>query len=85
MIIDTPELLKRTLKNIVIGFIISLVATFILKQMPSILEIIIIGISTATVISIYDMYFPTICVEAPKNAVGTNIYFQQELNDKKMI
>ena len=57
MIIDTPELLKRTLKNIVIGFIISLVATFILKQMPSILEIIIIGISTATVISIYDMYF----------------------------
>ena len=69
---DFNEFVKRSIKYLIEGLIIAIVAYVIPKQKMNIEEIIIIGLTAAVVFSMLDTYLPAIAVSA-RTGVGFGV------------
>lgn len=70
--VDFTELVKRIIKYLVLGLVISVVAIVIPKKSLNLEEVIILALSAAATFSILDVFVPSIS-ESAKNGLGMGV------------
>lgn len=70
--VDFTELVKRIIKYLVLGLVISVVAIVIPKKSLNLEEVIILALSAAATFSILDVFVPSIS-DAAKSGVGFSV------------
>lgn len=58
--IDFPELIKRIIKYLVLGLVVSIVAIVIPKKTLNLEEVVLLALSAAATFSILDVFLPSV-------------------------
>lgn len=72
MIFDFSEFMKKVIKYLILGMCVSVVSALLPKKSMAIEEIIVIGITAASVFAILDTFAPQIGVAA-RQGVGMSV------------
>jgi hypothetical protein len=76
--IDLNEIIHRVIKYSIIFFVVGLVCAIVPRHAMAFMEIIVVGLSAALIISIYDTYFPVVCLTCPEGTTGFCVKVETE-------